>query len=110
MLVWRGKGYLVPVIIFACSLLFQLAFDAIYKDPNYYRTHSIPLASALLVAGAILSQIGKRSYESQGPLEVKDFGKKFMVSRDDSFFWIPLKHWGLICLLISLVSVIFGKW
>ena len=110
MLVWRGKGYLVPVITFGCSLLGELTFNAIYKDPNYYQTHSIPLASALLIAGAILWQIGNRSHESQGSLEVKDFGKKFMVSRNDSFFWIPLKYWGPICLLLSLAAVIFGKW
>jgi hypothetical protein len=110
MLVWRGKGYLVPLIIFVSSLLFQLGFDAIYNDPNYYTTHSIPLASALLIAGAILWQIGNRSHETQGPLETKTLEKKFMVSRNDSFFWIPLKYWGPICLLLSLAAVIFGKW
>ena len=50
LVVWRGFGWLVPVIAFGMMVLTQLAIDTVYGH-GFYTANAWPKTVALIVAG-----------------------------------------------------------
>ena len=57
-LIWSGRGYLVPVITFACCLGMELTTRAVLQDNTYYQEHYWPIRLALAIAGVICVVVG----------------------------------------------------
>jgi hypothetical protein len=51
-IIWTGKGYLVFVVVFGCSLIANLIFNA-EVGPGYYDNHKWPVAVSFLVSAPI---------------------------------------------------------
>jgi len=109
MIIWNGKGYLVAVIVFCCSLIGELISENVYDDDTYYQAHSAPLAIVLLISGIIVSTLARildRRPKVRRLID-KETGEEVMVRTSDLFFFIPIKYWGPILILISLLVLIF---
>ena len=109
MIIWNGKGYLVAVIIFGCSLITELVSERIYQDDRYYQTHSVPLASAFLMAGIIIWIVGRQlNKQKVKTLVDKQTGEEVVLKNNNSFFFIAMEYWAPIMFLASL-GVLFFK-
>jgi hypothetical protein len=51
--IWRGRGFLVPLIAFLCSLGAELIAKSLGGE-GYWETHTYPLSMALLVAAGLI--------------------------------------------------------
>jgi hypothetical protein len=65
MFIWRGWGFLVPLIAFLCSLSAQLIAKNLGGE-GYWETHSFPLSMALLVAGGLIWAIELYLFRNPG--------------------------------------------
>lgn len=109
MIIWNGKGYLIAIIVFCCSLIGELISEKIYNDDTYYQAHSEPFAIALLTSGIITSTLAHilERRAKYGKLIDKETGEEVVIRSKDLFFFIPIKYWGPMLILSSLFVLIF---
>src|ERR1700761_5186834 len=103
-IIWSGKGYLVFVIIFCCSLIGNLVSNAV-GGSNYYEHHKWPLAVMLVVSALICWLLGDylRKRSDQVVIDKKT-GREFVINQSHhTLFWIPMHWWGPILLVIALI-------
>ena len=96
LIVWRGLGWLVPVITFGVMILSQVAIDALYGD-GFYTANAWPKTVAIILAalsvgllGVYLNHIKRRTTVDENTGE--DLGK----SPSHYLFFIPVEYWALI--------------
>jgi len=96
MIIWNGRGYWVFILIFACSLLGNLLFNAIVGS-TYWDTHKWPFGAALLVAGLLLLFLGQFVFkqEERRLLDPKT-GQEVVLRPYHALFFIPVRFWGPI--------------
>lgn len=108
MIIWNGKGYLVLVIVFLCSLLTELVVEYFTNDDTFYQTSPIPLAAMFLGSGLIIWTIGRNSKRNgKRVLLDKETGEEVELNKKDHLFFIPMEYWGVILVLLSFGNIIF---
>jgi len=102
-LVWRGLGFLVPLIAFGSSLLANLIFNATYGD-GYYDTHTWPCGVAMFIAAILCWLVGSYVHSQRGRVVIdRETGYEFASDPSDhSFFFIRLAYWPFIILAFSI--------
>jgi hypothetical protein len=96
MIVWRGWGVIVAVVVFACCLGANLLANA-FGGAGYWDSHSWPLASALIIAGGLIVAIDL--FLSKAPartLTDNQGGEQVLVRKRNDFFFLAMKWWGAI--------------
>jgi hypothetical protein len=90
LIVWRGLGFLVPIIGFACALLTELAVDGIAGQDSFYTKQGWPILLAMAIAAAIIWPLGRA------------------LNRYDrnahSLFVLPMEYWALACFAIGVIG------
>jgi hypothetical protein len=108
MIIWRGAGVLVIVIIFLTSLCGNVLSNS-FAGKGYWETHSWPFACVLVVAGALIA-IADRilSLQPKRVLLDEQTKERVAVGGDHEFFYIPMKWWGLISSGLGVCSWVAG--
>lgn len=103
-IIWTGKGYLVFVIVFGCSLIANLVSNAVVGS-GYYDHHKWPFAVSLLVSAAICWSLGDYLQRRSDRVVIdKETGREFVINRSrHTLFWIPMHWWGPILLAGALI-------
>jgi hypothetical protein len=57
-MIWRGLGYLVPVISLAAFVVTEIVTRGISGDPHFYQEHAWPKLLAAILAAAMLAGWG----------------------------------------------------
>ena len=104
MIVWKGWGFLVAVIVFGLSLAMELGTEALVGDDRFYQTRAWPLALALALSGAIIWGLGKSLHARPGRVVIdKATGKELTVGGQHTFFFMPMHYWGPVLMALSAV-------
>jgi hypothetical protein len=81
MIIWQGFGFLVAVIVFGCSLVANLIFNA-KAGEGYYDHHKWPFAVSLLFSSAICWVLGDYLRGRPGRVVIdKQSGKEFTLNK-----------------------------
>ncbi|OJW83036.1 MAG: hypothetical protein BGO69_03950 [Bacteroidetes bacterium 46-16] len=97
-IIWKGKGWLIIVVTFLCSLISEILTSAITNDDTYYGRSPYPLSIALLISALFAFYLNIR-------LTVK--GTKLQqVKKEHALFFIPISYWGWILLSFSVLVLI----
>jgi hypothetical protein len=107
MIIWQGLGFLVAVVIFGCSLVANLIFNA-KVGPGYYDHHKWPFAVSLLFSSAICWFLGERLQKRSDRIVIdKQTGKEFVLNQSrHALFFIPMHWWGPILLVGAVILFI----
>ncbi len=107
MIIWKGWGFLVVVIVFSTSLVAEFISESITNDENYYQENSFPLSLALLTAGIINDLLGKWLNTRKTKVFIeKDTGKEIVIKNTHSLFFITMEYWGVILAVSSVLVYI----
>ena len=96
MIIWRGLGFLVVVIVFGSSLAANLITNRVTNGETYWKERGWPFATSLLVSAAIVFVIAV--LRSRGAVE-----------RRDDLFFVPMKWWGPMLAIIG-IALLFSNW
>ena len=108
MIIWRGLGFLVPVIVFANSLIANLITNAITGNETYWEEHHWPLALSLVVSAVICWFLGKYLDDRKGRILIdKETGEEVRVAAAHELFFIKMYLWGLILLIFAVIALIY---
>ncbi|WP_342648602.1 hypothetical protein [Mucilaginibacter sp. CSA2-8R] len=108
-ILWRGYGFLVPVIAFVVIALSSFLINTVLKA-NPLVGMSI---GALAAAAAIWFAGQKFNNPAKNRVMVdKATGQEFIISQNHSLFFIKMQYWAIplaILGLILLVTLLTGK-
>jgi hypothetical protein len=113
-IVQRGHGGLVLVIIYLCLFIMEWGTKIFFHDSNYYQQHKWPRLIAFLGAAALVWILSPRkspdtaiqqqewlisssSYPDRSSINPESPAASFQLFREqDSFFGIPIRFWPLV--------------
>ena len=103
-IIWRGFGWLVAVIVFGFSLAANLAFNATYGE-GYYDHHKWPFALSLFASATVCWFLGSYLKTRSDQIAIdKRTGKEIVVNQSQhALFFIPMHLWGPVLGLIAIV-------
>lgn len=100
LIIWKNKGILVLVYLIVCFMCISF-LNGLIKDKIPFEISSgIFVGLALLLAG-IWTYLTGEEY-------IKKDGRKIKVEIDNRFFFIPMKTFGIILLIIGSLTIIYG--
>ncbi len=110
LMIWRGKGWLVPAIVFVVSLIAELLTeDVIFKDDTYYQGERWPFACSLVVSAATLWRLGRKVFPTTTRrLTDQDSGQEVVFKDSHDFLFVRMEYWGPLLLLSSIGYLLFG--
>ena len=108
MIIWRGLGFLVAVIVFANSLIANLITNIITGSETYWEEHQWPLALSLVVSAIICWFLGKYLDGRKGRILIdKETGEEVRVGSVHELFFINVHLWGPILLIFAVIELIY---
>jgi hypothetical protein len=107
MIIWRGWGVLIAVIVFGSSLAANFICNAVYGS-TYYDQHKWPFAVSLAISAAICWIWGAAMAKKPDRVVVdKQTGQEMILRAPrPALFFIPLQYWGPILLVVAVVVFI----
>jgi len=94
MIIWSGHGYLVAVVVFASSLLMELATESATGNEEFYQQNAVALPAALLIAAGVTFAVDRVAFGSD--------------SEGHSLFFVPLKWWPIILAAFAVIALVHG--
>jgi hypothetical protein len=103
MIIWSGFGFLVAVVGFGCLILTELMTRAAF-DEKYYQAHGWPKLAGIWVAAALVYVLGLWLDRQPGRAMIdKATGQEVVLKRSHSLFFIPVRYWVYIFLVLGIV-------
>lgn len=105
MIIWSGLGFVVPIAIFCSLFAVEVSVEAFFDDASYYQTHGWPKLMGCCIAAAIIWVISLFIIKGRGKrtLVDPDTNEQFRVDTGGTFFFISIKWWPLITLILGIV-------
>ncbi|MZR63111.1 hypothetical protein [Alcanivorax sp. DP30] len=95
LVIWRGFGWLIPVIVFGAFLLSQIALNSIYGE-GFYKANEWPKIVAIVFISLLIASLGYfLNYKKRQVTIDEESGKK-KKSPAHSLFFIPVEAWAVI--------------
>jgi hypothetical protein len=96
LIVWRGYGWLVPVVTFGVMILSQLAIDALYGD-GFYTANAWPKTAAIIVAALSVGVLGiYLNHIKRETVVDEETGEVLGKAPSHYLFFIPVEYWAVI--------------
>jgi hypothetical protein len=108
MIIWSGRGFLVAVYAFGCSLIANLLCNSIAGTAKYWEQHRWVLSVALLAAAALSWLTGKALVAAPPKAYIdKETGEEVSIGGGHhTFFFIQMYWWGPILAVIALIVLL----
>jgi hypothetical protein len=92
----RGAGILVPIFAVGALMGAQAAVNAVFADPQYYRTHEWPKLAGMSVGAVLIWTVGRV------------LNRKQSVPYS-TFFWIPMEYWAIALVVVGVLLSLFHR-
>jgi len=103
MLIWQGKGILVPFIAFGCALMTEWISEWVTKNDTFYQQHKWAPALALFLAGIfifLISWFSKKRTKNVNQFEENE-------KKTPTFFFIPMEYWSYLITFYAFYILFF---
>lgn len=94
MIIWRRKGWLVPVILFISYLMSQIGINSVMGD-GYYQSNEWTKNLALILAALLVALFGYWVNHKKRETVVDEDGNE-KKSASHTLFFIPVEYWAII--------------
>ncbi|MFO6425233.1 hypothetical protein [Motilimonas sp. KMU-193] len=95
LIVWRGYGWLIPIIVFGGFLSSQAVLNSIYGE-GFYKANDWPKLAAIGVSSLLVAALGYWfNYKKRQVFIDPETGNK-KKSPSHTLFFIPVEAWALI--------------
>ena len=105
LLIWRGKGILVPIILFVASLISEIIGRHFFGKP-YVEQNRWILGLAMLLGSAFILFVARKIDTKERILIDEKTGERLIYKPKHDFFWIPIKWWSPVAAGIGVVLII----
>jgi stalled ribosome alternative rescue factor ArfA len=100
-IIWRGFGWVVPIIVIAIFLSTATAVDALFHQ-GYNASNAWPKILGALLASTCIGALGYfLNHKKRVTLIVEETGQR-QKSPSHALFFIPIEYWSVIVLALSI--------
>jgi hypothetical protein len=99
-IIWSGKGFWVPVVVFLSGLGMELFVRAHFHDDHYYPTHGWPIFCAFSFSAVVIATIAKMCINERELRDVKT-GEIVVLCQNHTFFFVNIKFWPYILVVLG---------
>ena len=109
MIIWNGMGFMVVVLGVLGMFLVDLGAATITGVDNNFAEHPGRLFIGFLVAALLvfLFSLFLSNRETRTVID-KESGQEFELGRNDSLFFIPVKWWPILLIILGVVNLLKG--
>jgi hypothetical protein len=109
MIIWSGLGFLVPLIFIVLCIGTFIGLEPLTSE-EFIDANSKWLTQVLfLVCGAIFWFLGNLIKKKTGKIMIDPETKQEVrVGGNHTFFFIPIRYWGIICVLWAIFLWVSG--
>ena len=127
-IIWRGLGWLVPIVVILCLVAFNYSLDLLIAE-NYYKKFAWPKAAAIIFSSVLVGGLGiflnsiKPSISSLTKEDiiailnskVSDYIFVYLAlpkndqRKNHTLFFIPIEYWSFL-LFIFFFSILGDEW
>lgn len=105
LVIWRGYGWLVPILVFTGLILSQLSVNALFGD-EFYKSHDWPKYVGVGLGSFFVALLGYYLNYMKRPIEFdEETGQTLRRGPSHTLFFIPIEYWAVIS--IALFSLAF---
>jgi len=108
MIIWSGYGFIVFIIVFVDSLLFEIISESFIDDANFYQSNLLPLGCSFFLSALIIRSLdnyfGKKRRENKGTYI---FDNVTIARNNHHLFFIPFKYWTYIMIVLGLAIIAY---
>jgi hypothetical protein len=101
MIIWRGRGILIAIIIFGCLLATELLTRSFLHDNTYYQQHGWPKFAGFLIAAGLVWWLARR--EAEDSTGVHNATRESFFRERDTLFLISARYWPRILCVLGIV-------
>lgn len=104
MIIWKGLGIFVPVIVFVGVFLTHWIASTIWGN-SILDTHENTLVAIGMIVAALLCFIVNKLLDKQPSKTYidKETGEQVIFKKSHSLFFIPFKYWAYILPIIGII-------
>ncbi|WP_462264557.1 hypothetical protein [Mucilaginibacter sp.] len=102
-IVWRGYGFLVPLIALVVVAVVHLLFNALFSTVQPW---GICLGLAAAAAALWFTGIRLNSPLKNRTVVDKATGQEFLITPSHSFFFIKIQYWAYIAAAVAIILFI----
>ena len=112
MIIWSGKGYLVAVFVFGCSLIANLITNHFTGSGLYWELHRWPFGASLLASATLAEIVGNALRRKHERILIDpETGQEVRINEGDhSLFFVPVHWWGPILAVLGAGVIGFDLW
>lgn len=108
MIIWRGFGVLVILILFFVSLFTEIITEYLTVDENFYQESPYPIALAFFIAGLINFFLGRYLNGKEKRIYIdKETGEEVELDENHTLFLMPMEYWGILFFVGSILMLFF---
>jgi hypothetical protein len=109
LLVYRGKGFMVPLILGGCPFIVRWIFIAINgpiaKRSNGSDAQILPILLGLVIGGAILFAWGRYLNSRPAVRGIERMtGREVVVKPQHSMYGVKVEYWGIFSLACAIAA------
>jgi len=95
MMIWRRKGWLIPVIFFVMLIVTQVTINFVMGD-EYYQLHEWPKGMAVGLAATLIAIFGYLVNYKYREIFVDEEAGTSKKASSHTLFFIPVEYWAII--------------
>jgi membrane protein YqaA with SNARE-associated domain len=105
MIIWRGLGILVPIIVGILSVFTAYVVNIAMKNEDYSKWHYWPKALGAILAAVAVWFLGRYLNSRPGIVVVeKDTGKEIVLRKTHDLFYLKFEYWCFVLLAFSVIG------
>ena len=108
MIIWSGYGFIIFIIVFVDSLLFELISESLMHDDNFYQSNLLPLGGSFFLSALVIrlldNYFNKKRTENKGTYI---FDQMTIARKDHHLFFIQFKYWTYILIVLGLGFILY---
>jgi hypothetical protein len=105
MIIWRGLGILVPIIVGVLTVCTSFLVNLIMKNEDYSKWHYWPKALGVVIAAVAVWFVGKYLNSRPGKVVVeKATGKEIVLRKRHDLFYLKFEYWAFILLAFGVIG------
>ena len=107
MIIWSGKGHLVAVFVFVCSIEAKMLTYSLNGSNQYWDQNGWPMGISLLASAFLCWYVGRILASKQETIFIeKETGKEVVVKSNHALFFIKMHWWGPILAILGARKVV----